>query len=207
MNQNKKHWEKIYQTKRPDEVSWWQDNPKISLDFIHQLNLLKSAEIIDVGGGDSRLVDYLLEDGFEHITVLDISEEALNRAKQRLGNKERKVNWIVSDIIQFEITKYFDVWHDRAAFHFLTTEQQIAKYISVVGESIKHNGYLIVGTFSDNGPKKCSGLDVKQYSEETLSAALQNDFDKIRCMMEDHITPFNTIQNFLFCLFKRHADN
>jgi 2-polyprenyl-3-methyl-5-hydroxy-6-metoxy-1,4-benzoquinol methylase len=207
MNQNKEHWEKIYQTKRPDEVSWWQDNPKISLDFIHQLNLPKSAEIIDVGGGDSKLVDCLLEEGFEHITVLDISEEALNRAKQRLGNKAKKVNWISSDITEFEITSYFDVWHDRAAFHFLITEQQIAKYISVVGESIKHNGYLIVGTFSDNGPKKCSGLDVKQYSEETLSAALQNDFDKIRCMKEDHITPFNTIQNFLFCLFKRHADN
>jgi 2-polyprenyl-3-methyl-5-hydroxy-6-metoxy-1,4-benzoquinol methylase len=158
MNQNKEHWEKIYQTKRPDELSWWQDNPKISLDFIHQLNLPKSAEIIDVGGEDSKLVDCLLEEGFEHITVLDISEEALNRAKQRLGNKAKKVNWISSDITEFEITNYFDVWHDRAAFHFLTTEQQIAKYISVVGESIKHNGYLIVGTFSDNGPKCAADL-------------------------------------------------
>jgi hypothetical protein len=113
----------------------------------------------------------------------------------------------VNDIIKFQPNKYFDLWHDRAAFHFLTTEEQIRKYLSVVNKSIRNNGYIIIGTFSDRGPKKCSGLDVKQYSEKTLSAVLQNGFDKIRCITEDHITPFNTIQNFLFCSFKRHANN
>jgi ubiquinone/menaquinone biosynthesis C-methylase UbiE len=207
MERNKEHWERIYQTKQPEEVSWWQDDPKTSLDFIYQFKLPKSAEIIDVGGGDSKLVDCLLDEGFEHITVLDISKEALKRAKQRLGDKAKKANWIVSDIIKFQPNKYFDLWHDRAAFHFLTTGEQIRKYLSVVNKSIRNNGYIIIGTFSDRGPKKCSGLDVKQYSEKTLSAVLQNGFDKIRCITEDHITPFNTIQNFLFCSFKRHANN
>lgn len=204
MNRNrKKHWEEIYKTKSPDEVSWTQAVPQTSLNFIHSLNLPKTARIIDVGGGDSRLVDFLLNEGFENITVLDISAKALERAKQRLGDKAQKVNWVISDILSYEPHDHFDVWHDRATFHFLLTTEEIAKYMSVARKAV--TGYLTIGTFSDRGPKKCSGLDIKQYTEEALTAEL-NGFDKIRCITEDHITPFETAQNFLFCSFKRHLN-
>jgi len=195
------HWEKIYQTKQPDEVSWTQEVPKTSLDFIHSFKLQKSAAIIDVGGGDSKLVDYLLDEGFENITVLDISEKALDRVRNRLGEKSRKVKWVVSDITAFKTTETYDLWHDRATFHFLTTASQINKYLETARNVIK--GYLTIGTFSDKGPKKCSGLDVKQYNEEQLELQLSNGFKKVKCILEDHMTPFNTFQNFLFCSFKR----
>lgn len=200
-NRNKNHWETIYATKNPDQVSWTQEKPNTSLDFIHSFNLPKTARIIDIGGGESKLVDYLLDEGFENISVLDISEKAIERSKRRLGNKAAKVHWIVSDITEFEPNKTYDVWHDRATFHFLTTKDQIDKYLAVARNAIK--GYLTIGTFSENGPTKCSGLEIKQYSEENLSKALNNGFDKIRCINEDHITPFDTKQNFLFCSFKR----
>jgi 2-polyprenyl-3-methyl-5-hydroxy-6-metoxy-1,4-benzoquinol methylase len=199
--ESKKHWETVYETKNPEEVSWTQETPKTSLDFIYSFNLPKSAKIIDIGGGDSKLVDHLIEEGFENITVLDISAAALLKAKQRLGEKGKKVNWIVSDITQFEPNTSFDVWHDRATFHFLTTPKQISKYIEIAQKSV--NGYLIIGTFSENGPKKCSGLDIKQYNEEALTNELKNSFKKISCVTEDHKTPFNTTQNFLFCSFKK----
>ena len=197
-----KHWDKIYAQKQPNEVSWTQEVPKTSLDFIHSFGLPKTANIIDVGGGDSKLVDYLLEEGFENITVLDISAKALEKTKQRLGDKAKKINWIVSEITEYKPRTTFDVWHDRATFHFLTTGEQVAKYMSIARNSV--SGFLTIGTFSDNGPEKCSGLAVKKYSEEKLVAELQNGFEKIRCITEDHITPFNTRQNFLFCSFKRH---
>jgi len=197
----KKHWETVYETKNPDQVSWTQEIPKTSLEFIHSFKLNKDARIIDIGGGDSKLVDYLLEEGYNNITVLDISEKAIAKAKKRLGEKASKVNWIVSDIIEFEPDTSFDVWHDRATFHFLTTDEQIKKYIKIATEFV--SGYLIIGTFSQNGPKKCSGLEIKQYNEEELTSELKKGFDKIRCVTEDHTTPFNTIQNFLFCSFKR----
>lgn len=201
----KNHWETVYETKNPDQVSWTQEIPKISLDFIHSFGLTKDAKIIDIGGGDSKLVDYLLNEGFENMTVLDISAKALEKAKKRLGEKAEKVNWIVSDITTFEPNTTFDVWHDRAAFHFLTTTEQIAKYIDTARRAVK--GYLIIGTFSENGPTKCSGLEIKQYSEQTLTNELKNGFDKIRCITENHTTPFNTTQNFLFCSFKRQQSN
>lgn len=198
------YWDKIYSTKQPNQVSWTQEVPKTSLDFIHSFNLTKAAKIIDIGGGDSKLADFLLSEGFENITVLDISAKALEKAKQRLGDKAHKINWVVSDITEFEPDKTFDVWHDRATFHFLTTSDQVAKYMDTARKSV--NGFLTIGTFSDNGPEKCSGLSIKQYSEETLTTELQNGFDKLRCITEDHITPFDTTQNFLFCSFKRHID-
>ena len=197
----KNHWETVYETKDPSQFSWTQEVPKTSLDFIHSFSLTKSAKIIDVGGGDSKLVDYLLDEGFENITVLDISAKALEKTKNRLGDKAKKVNWIVSDIIQFQPGTTFDVWHDRATFHFLTTKDQVVKYLDIARKAI--SGYLIIGTFSDRGPKKCSGLDIKQYNEETLTKELQNGFNKIRCITEDHLTPSDTTQNFLFCSFKR----
>lgn len=199
--ERKKHWETIYETKNPDEVSWTQDIPKTSLDFINSFQLPKSVKIIDIGGGDSKLVDYLLDQGYENLTVLDISEKALEKAKIRLGDKAKKINWIVSDITLFEPDTTFDIWHDRATFHFLTSPEQVSKYMEIAKKSVKE--YLIIGTFSENGPKKCSGLDIKQYSEETLTAVLQDNFDKIRCVTEDHKTPFGTTQNFLFCSFKK----
>lgn len=200
----KNHWETVYETKNPDQVSWTQEVPKTSLDFIHSFGLAKTAKIIDIGGGDSKLVDYLLDEGFENITVLDISAIALNKAKQRLGHKAKKVNWVVSDITEFKPNTTFDVWHDRATFHFLTTAEQIATYTNIARHAV--TGYLTIGTFSNNGPQKCSGLDIKQYNEETLETELQNGFCKLRCVVEDHTTPFNTTQNFLFCSFKRHTN-
>ncbi|MNQ12126.1 Trans-aconitate 2-methyltransferase [compost metagenome] len=199
--ERKKHWETVYETKNPDEVSWTQEVPKTSLDFINSFGLSKSAKIIDIGGGDSKLVDHLLEQGYENLTVLDISEKALEKAKIRLGEQAKKINWVVSDITQYEPDTTFDVWHDRATFHFLTSPEQVSKYLEIAKKSV--NGYLIIGTFSENGPKKCSGLDIKQYNEETLTAELKDNFAKIRCVTEDHKTPFDTIQNFLFCSFKK----
>ncbi|TCP24827.1 methyltransferase family protein [Tenacibaculum skagerrakense] len=201
---SKKHWETVYETKNPEQVSWTQEKPQISLDLINSLDLDKSAKIIDVGGGDSKLVDYLLEEGFENVSVLDISAAALEKAKKRLGDKANNVNLIVSDITEFTPSTTFDLWHDRAAFHFLTTPEQISKYVNIARNTV--TGYLIIGTFSENGPKKCSGLDIKQYSEGKLITEFENDFEKITCSTEDHITPFDTMQNFLFCSFKRKSN-
>uniref|UniRef100_F4CBJ5 Methyltransferase type 12 n=1 Tax=Sphingobacterium sp. (strain 21) TaxID=743722 RepID=F4CBJ5_SPHS2 len=200
----KQHWETIYETKSPEQVSWTQEVPKTSLDFIHSFGLDKTARIIDIGGGDSKLVDHLLNNGYENITVLDISAKALDRAKARLGNKAEKVNWVISDITEFEPETAFDIWHDRATFHFLTTKEQVAKYLDIARQSV--NGYMTIGTFSANGPTKCSGLDIQQYDEQTLTAELENGFDKLKCITEDHTTPFNTKQNFLFCSFKRQVN-
>lgn len=202
--QNKNYWETVYETKNPDQVSWTQEKPTTSLDFIHSFGLAKTAKIIDIGGGDSKLVDYLLDEGFENITVLDISAKALDKAKNRLGHKAKKVNWVVSNITEFQPNTTFDIWHDRATFHFLTTTEQISKYIDIARKFV--NGFIIIGTFSKNGPAKCSGLEIKQYTEQTLINELKNGFDKIRCITEDHITPFNTTQNFLFCSFKRQQN-
>jgi ubiquinone/menaquinone biosynthesis C-methylase UbiE len=202
-NNKKEHWEKIYSTKQPDELSWTQENPETSLNFIHSFHLGRHASIIDVGGGESKLVDKLLEDGFDDITVLDISETALEKTRQRLGDKASKVTWVVSDVTEFQSSKTFDVWHDRATFHFLTTTHQVKKYLATARKNIKDKGFLTIGTFSENGPGKCSGLEIKQYSESTLQQQLQSGFQKIKCITEDHLTPFHTTQNFLFCSFKR----
>jgi ubiquinone/menaquinone biosynthesis C-methylase UbiE len=195
------HWETVYETKGKDQVSWTQEIPKTSLDFINSFELKKTAKIIDIGGGDSTLVDFLLAEGFENITILDISAKALERAKNRLGQKANKVHWVVCDITEFDPDTTYDVWHDRATFHFLTKTKQINKYLRTARKSV--NGFLTIGTFSQNGPKKCSGLEIKQYNEKKLTSELKNGFSKIKCITEDHLTPFNTKQNFLFCSFKR----
>jgi SAM-dependent methyltransferase len=199
--QRKNHWETVYSTKQPHEVSWTQAVPQTSLDFIRGFNLPKTAAIIDIGGGDSHLVDYLLAEGYENLTVLDISENALLRAQKRLGEKAKKVHWIVSDITQFEPTEQYDLWHDRATFHFLTETKQVNFYQNLTAKAVK--GYLTIGTFSKNGPKKCSGLEICQYDEADLEAVLTAQFDKIKCVNEDHTTPFGTQQNFTFCSFKK----
>jgi len=205
MEDKQQYWDAIYRTKQPNEVSWTQEKPATSLDFIHSFHIPRDAAIIDVGGGDSRLVDYLLDEGFQNITVLDISQEALTRAQKRLGDKAGKIKWVVSDVTAFEPDTKYDVWHDRATFHFLTTPEQIHKYIQIADQHVK--GYMTIGTFSDCGPDKCSGLPIRKYTEELLQKELVDKFDKIRCVTEDHVTPFNTRQNFLFCSFKKHGVN
>ena len=199
-NQTKKHWETIYQSKSPEEVSWTQIIPKTSLDFIHSFGFSKSASIIDIGGGQSNLVDFLLNEGYKNITVLDISAKALENTQKRLNNKAKYVKWIVSDITEFKPDTTYQIWHDRATFHFLTTKEQIAKYLDTARHCV--NGYMTLGTFSTDGPKKCSGLEIKQYNEQTLAKELEVGFKKLKCITEDHVTPFNTTQNFLFCSFK-----
>jgi ubiquinone/menaquinone biosynthesis C-methylase UbiE len=199
----KKHWENIYQTKQIDEVSWFQPTPETSLNFLKQFDIPKHAKIIDIGGGDSLLVDNLLEMGYLDITVLDISEAALEKAKERLGDKACKVKWIVADAASFKPTEKYDFWHDRAAFHFLTEEHEIERYLETVQKSINPSGVLVIGTFSEQGPRKCSGIEIKQYSEKTMTTCLEKYFEKIKCINVDHTTPFDTIQNFVFCSFRK----
>ena len=203
MTTTKDHWDKIYNTKEEKDFSWFQPYPKTSIEFIKLFNLPKNARIIDIGGGDSHLVDALIELGYTNIYVLDISAKAIERARQRLGEHGRLVNWIVSDVTEFESEVQFDFWHDRAAFHFLTSEGQISKYLDIVRKSISPNAYLVLGTFSEKGPEKCSGLEVKQYSETSMSSLFEKDFKRIKCIEENHSTPFNTLQNFVFCSFKK----
>lgn len=201
--ETKLHWERIYTSKKSEEFSWTQDTPATSILFLKGFNIPKNAPIIDIGGGESKLVDYLLNEGYTDVTVLDISEKALDRAKTRLGEKAVKVNWVVSDITEFVPTRQYAVWHDRATFHFLTEESQIEKYVSIASSNITADGFMTIGTFSENGPEKCSGLQIKKYSEEVLTSVLQTAFDKLKCIKEDHITPFQTVQNFLFCSFQK----
>ena len=156
-----------------------------------------------MGGGDSLLVDTLLDLGYTDITVLDISATSLERVKNRLGERALRVKWIVADAATFKPTEQYDFWHDRAAFHFLTQEQEIENYIDIIQQRIKPKGILVIGTFSEQGPKKCSGIEIKQYSETTMTERLQKFFEKVKCITVDHTTPFNTIQNFIFCSFKK----
>jgi cyclopropane fatty-acyl-phospholipid synthase-like methyltransferase len=199
----KEHWDKIYSIKQPDQLSWFQTYPKTSMEFLMLFNLAKDAGVIDIGGGDSNFVDTLLEQGYTNITVLDISENAIERAKKRLGEAGDKVNWIVTDVTEFKPTRKYNFWHDRAAFHFLVAEELADKYVQIVNQGVAENGFLILGTFSEKGPDSCSGLNVKQYSEGSMSAKFENGFKRIKCIEEDHQTPFNTMQNFLFCSFQR----
>jgi 2-polyprenyl-3-methyl-5-hydroxy-6-metoxy-1,4-benzoquinol methylase len=199
----KEHWNAIYQDKEPNAVSWFQEKPTISIDLINNLAIEKTASIIDVGGGDSLLVDYLLEQGYTNITVLDISEKAIAKAKVRLGNKADKVKWIVSDILDFKSENQFDVWHDRAAFHFITSQKGIEKYIKGLDKYVTSNGSVILGTFSKTGPEKCSGIPITQYSEESIKALFEPLFKKESCLEQDHLTPFDTLQNFIFCTLKK----
>jgi len=199
----KKHWEDIYQTNQLNEVSWFQPKPETSLDFLKQFNVPTTAKVIDIGGGDSFLVDHLIELGYQDITVLDISEAALDKAKKRLGSRASQVNWIVADAATFKPTEKYDFWHDRAAFHFLTQKKEITSYLETIQQNIKSSGILILGTFSDQGPKKCSGIEIKQYSETTMTEKLKMFFEKIQCITVDHKTPTGTSQNFIFCSFRR----
>lgn len=197
----KNHWEKIYQTKELSTVSWYQPIPQTSLDLISEANLPKDARIIDIGGGDSFLVDHLLKLGFTEVTVLDISEKAIEKAKIRLGQNASKVKWIVADAASFASTEKYDFWHDRAAFHFLTNKKEVESYVKNASQLMTKNGKLTIGTFSENGPLKCSGIEIQQYSEESLSSVFSHYFEKQKCFTVNHQTPSGSLQNFVFCSF------
>jgi len=197
----KNHWENVYETKKPDEVSWTQKIPQTSLDLIEEAAKDKTAKIIDIGGGDSNLADFLLEKGFKNISVLDISAKALEKAKTRLGAQSENVDWIATDITAFKPNTTYDIWHDRAAFHFLTEEKEIQKYVEIVRDAVSDT--MIIGTFSLNGPQKCSGLPIVQYDEDRLKEIFSQDFELVKSFTEDHITPFDTVQNFIFCQFQK----
>lgn len=200
----KEHWENVYTTKSPHEVSWTQISQEVSISLISKLKLPKTAKIIDVGGGDSTLVDELLKLGYLNITVLDISEKALEKAKQRLGELAEKVTWVVSDINEFKTLEVFDLWHDRAVFHFLIVPISQNKYLRLVGASAKN---IIIGTFSESGPLKCSGLNVQQYSKENLQLFFKPYFKNKLTRLHKHITPFETTQDFVFGVFEKKLSN
>jgi 2-polyprenyl-3-methyl-5-hydroxy-6-metoxy-1,4-benzoquinol methylase len=202
MFDKKQHWENIYSTKQLEQLSWYEQKPSISLAFLKNLRIAKNAKIIDIGGGETLFADSLLELGYQDITILDISEKSIEKAKLRLKEKSNQINWIIADATQFVPNQAYDFWHDRAAFHFLTDEQDTQKYIQTIKNGLSVNGRLVVGTFSDNGPEKCSGIAIKQYSEQNLTIRFNEYFQKIKCIKTEHITPSKTIQNFVFCSFK-----
>lgn len=199
----KEHWEKVFATKKENEFSWFQPYPKTSVEFLKLFSLPQEANIIDIGSGDSHFIDTLIDLGYKNIYCLDISAHAIERLKQRLGSNANKVHYIVCDVVDFVPPVKFDFWHDRAAFHFLITDERINKYVAIAEEAIKPGGYLILGTFSEKGPQKCSGLEIKQYTETSMSSRFEKKFDRIKCVEEEHTTPFNTRQSFLFCSFKK----
>ena len=201
--ENKAHWETVYQTKSADQVSWTQKYPQLAIDYLNELNLPKDATIIDIGGGEAAFAEAVLELGYTNISVLDISEAALAKAKQRLAAKSDKIKWIVCDILDFKPTEKYDFWYDRAVFHFLTDEKDIKKYTQIVNAAVSENGDFLLGTFSENGPFKCSGLEITQYSEASMKETFSENFLAQRCFTQEHQTPFDSIQNFQFCGFKK----
>jgi len=199
----KTHWENIYDTKQLHEVSWFQPMPTTSLALIEMLGLAADAAIIDIGGGDSYLADNLLTHGFEDLSVLDISKRALERAAARIGDAAEKIDWIEADIATFEPTRQYSLWHDRAAFHFLTEEEALAHYVKTASAHIKSGGYLIIATFGEDGPLKCSGLHIQQYSEQSLAARFVQSFELVKTLKDTHKTPSGTEQSFVFVVMKR----
>jgi SAM-dependent methyltransferase len=197
----KKHWENIYATKSMQEVSWFQKVPTTSLELINQVAKNKQDAIIDIGGGDGFLVDNLLVLGYTDITVLDISKNAIDRAKKRLGKLAEKVKWIVADITEFVPNKEYIIWHDRAVFHFLTEQQDKENYHKLVNTAA--SGYFILATFSDQGPNKCSGLEICNYDKQDMQAFFSVSFRMICSFKYNHPTPFGTYQNFIFSVFNK----
>lgn len=203
--ENKTHWENIYQTKESSQVSWYQLHPTMSLQYIQNTGASKTGHIIDIGGGASTLADHLLDDNFQNITVLDISTEALGIAKQRLGERAEFVTWIEADITKVTLPhQKYDVWHDRAVFHFLTKQEERARYVHAVKEAVKTGGHIIVATFADDGPEKCSGLEVARYDPQSLHNEFGADFELLDSTHEEHHTPFGTEQKFIYCYCRKN---
>ena len=197
---NKQHWESVYATKASDAVSWYALHLETSLNLIHSASNNKDAAIIDIGGGEATLVDDLIAEGYKDISVLDISQKAIDVARARLGDPSKRVHWYCADITQATLPQnYFDVWHDRAVFHFLTEESQRVKYVEQVMKSVKHGGYVIMSTFGPEGPEKCSGLDVVRYDAKNLHGQFGKTFKLIQSSTELHKTPMGNTQQFLYC--------
>lgn len=198
------HWENVYQTKLPDQVSWYREHLDNSIQMILQTGVEKNGAVIDVGGGSSTLVDDLLDFGFSEVKVLDISETAIQNSKERLGTDANKVEWIEADITKISLPKnHFDVWHDRAVFHFLTDAEDRRKYVELVKSSVKVGGHIIVASFGLNGPQKCSGLDVVRYSPEKMHGEFGDEFELVKSLNEQHNTPFGKEQEFIYCYCRK----
>ena len=199
----KDHWEKVYTKKSPSEVSWYQTHPGISLELIASRGIDHSAKIIDVGAGASVLVDKLLEAGYTDISVLDISSKAIDHAKERMESRAEQTVWIITDITEFEPSRQYDLWHDRAVFHFLTEKIDRQKYVEVLKKALKPQGHLILSAFSLEGPPKCSGLNVERYDVEKMKQELGDEFEFIKSVNESHVTPWQAKQEFIYGYFKR----
>ncbi len=200
----KTHWEHIYETKSPTQVSWYQEHAKFSLEYIKRTGIRKTDRIIDVGGGTSTLVDDLVVDGFQHISILDVSGAALQIARQRLGRRAAHVNWIEADITQADLPEQaYDLWHDRAVFHFLTQPEDRKRYVDAVRRAVRTRGHIIVATFAPDGPDHCSGLEVMRYNPESLHSEFGDEFDLVDSTNETHHTPFGTEQKFIYCYCRR----
>ena len=203
MFDRKKHWGDVYQDKSSSDLSWYQKEPKLSLELIRSTNAASNDAIIDVGAGTSVLVDYLKKEHYTNLTVLDISENAIAIAKKRLGKSAKSINWIVSDITKFDVFQKFSLWHDRALFHFLTDPSDRGIYVKALINAVRPEGHLIIATFAIGGPKKCSGLEIVQYDSEKMIAELGDNFKLVEERKEVHITPANKEQKFNFFLFRR----
>jgi trans-aconitate methyltransferase len=197
------HWENVYTTKGETELSWFQENPAPSLELIAATGLSEDAAIIDIGGGASRLIDDMLARKFRRVTVLDLSGAALLAAKERLGGAGPDVQWMVADVTKWEPTETYDLWHDRAAFHFLTEAGDRAGYLSRLKIALKPGGYCIIATFAPDGPERCSGLPVVRYNAESLSRTLGDEFGLLKTQRHSHTTPWGSEQRFQFSLFRR----
>jgi len=198
----KVHWEGVYTAKREREVSWFQEDPALSLELIRAVSPAR-GRVIDVGGGASALVDRLLDSGFEHVAVLDISRSALDKARARLDERANAVRWIEADVTMAEDLGEFDVWHDRAVFHFLTHPADRQRYVKLARRSISPGGHLIIASFAGDGPKRCSGLDVCRYNAASLAAGLGEGFSLVREARETHLTPWGSPQAFFYGVFRR----
>jgi SAM-dependent methyltransferase len=199
----KEHWEQVYSTKGETGVSWYQRDPRLSLELIRAVAPAAGGRIIDIGGGASVLVDRLLDLPFERITVLDISETALGKARARLGARAGRVEWIAADVTETQDVGTFEVWHDRAVFHFLTDTADRRKYVELARRTVPTGGYLIIASFADDGPKRCSDLDVCRYNAETMGAEFGEGFSLLREARETHTTPWGSSQAFFYGVFRR----
>lgn len=200
----KEHWENVYATKPHDQVSWYRDHLDNSLKMILNTAVEKDVAIIDIGGGASTLVDDLLDHGFADLSVLDISSTAIQTSKKRLGRRSSDVEWLVADITEVDLpAAHFDVWHDRAVFHFLTDPDDRRRYVELVNRSVKPGGHIIIASFGPNGPLKCSGLDVVRYSSESMHDEFGDEFQLVSSVDETHDTPFGTTQEFIYCYCRK----
>jgi ubiquinone/menaquinone biosynthesis C-methylase UbiE len=200
----KDHWERVYSTKATNAVSWYQEHAASSVQLIRATGVPKDAAIIDVGGGASTLTDDLLADGYSNLTILDLSHAALEAARERLGSRAAAVRWLEADITTITLPPLeYDVWHDRAVFHFLTAEDDRAAYVRAVLRSVKPGGHVIVATFAEDGPEKCSGLPVVRYNAQLLHSEFGDSFKLLDHQAEEHHTPFGTIQKFVYCYCRK----